>query len=405
MKLKKETKISLKITFLTTAVILGILVASVYASGYLFKAIFIDDFIKGIENKEYLEGFSEEEILAGREEDKKIDITMQGAIIEEDEEDDIDMLYFIPTIDYFEKKDGKILKFGRTNEFKSNLDFLLNLEKGKHITKKIEGKEYTFYNDKNSDKIYISQLFVFEVQLGLFFLGLPFLVILVIPLYFVSRRVVRLYFKPVEEANKRLKYYNHHLAHELKTPITAMSLNLDTLDIEYDKQAIIDSKKELNNMFNIVDSLLKLSEKSVGDNLDIFILKDLIKQYLKTLNNDEKKKIYLDINEKSEIKTDRILFFRILENVIRNGFKYSLDNKIYIKSENNAIIFSNKIKPELAQNNTKRLTDYFYRGKNSENYEGFGLGLSIVETITKQLGYKLNIKIKNEEFILEIKFN
>jgi signal transduction histidine kinase len=79
----------------------------------------------------------------------------------------------------------------------------------------------------------------------------------------VSRRVVRLYFKPVEEANKRLKYYNHHLAHELKTPITAMSLNLDTLDIEYDKQAIIDSKKELNNMFNIVDSLLKLSEKSV----------------------------------------------------------------------------------------------------------------------------------------------
>jgi K+-sensing histidine kinase KdpD len=158
-------------------------------------------------------------------------------------------------------------------------------------------------------------------------------------------------------------------------------------------------------MFNIVDSLLKLSEKSVWDNLDIFILKDLIKQYLKTLNNDEKKKIYLDINEKSEIKTDRILFFRILENVIRNWFKYSLDNKIYIKSENNAIIFSNKIKPELAQNNTKRLTDYFYRWKNSENYEGFWLWLSIVETITKQLWYKLNIKIKNEEFILEIKFN
>lgn len=405
MKLKKETKISLKITFLTTAVILWILVASVYASGYLFKAIFIDDFIKWIENKEYLEWFSEEEILAWREEDKKIDITMQWAIIEEDEEDDIDMLYFIPTIDYFEKKDWKILKFWRTNEFKSNLDFLLNLEKWKHITKKIEWKEYTFYNDKNSDKIYISQLFVFEVQLWLFFLWLPFLVILVIPLYFVSRRVVRLYFKPVEEANKRLKYYNHHLAHELKTPITAMSLNLDTLDIEYDKQAIIDSKKELNNMFNIVDSLLKLSEKSVWDNLDIFILKDLIKQYLKTLNNDEKKKIYLDINEKSEIKTDRILFFRILENVIRNWFKYSLDNKIYIKSENNAIIFSNKIKPELAQNNTKRLTDYFYRWKNSENYEGFWLWLSIVETITKQLWYKLNIKIKNEEFILEIKFN
>jgi signal transduction histidine kinase len=45
--------------------------------------------------------------------------------------------------------------------------------------------------------------------------------------YFLARKTL----KPITETNKKLKEYNHNLAHELKTPLSVIKSDLELLEL------------------------------------------------------------------------------------------------------------------------------------------------------------------------------
>jgi signal transduction histidine kinase len=83
----------------------------------------------------------------------------------------------------------------------------------------------------------------------------------------------------MREANEKLKSYNHNLAHELKTPLSVIKSNLELLSLEYDEDLVKSSQEEIENMKNITDSLLFLSENRSLTDIENLSFSSLLEKY------------------------------------------------------------------------------------------------------------------------------
>lgn len=212
------------------------------------------------------------------------------------------------------------------------------------------------------------------------------------------------YFKKVEKYNENLKNYNHYLAHELKTPISVIFSNLEVLKYWFNEEIIKNSEIELKNMVSIIDILLTFSETVNINEKEDLNLENLIKSYISKYFSDSKEKIFLTNKEFNfYIETNPVLFKRVIRNLLENALKYSFDWDVFIKIENNKIIFENSIEKDFSKEELEKLTSKFYR-KENQNKNGFGLGLNLIKEILNFLNYDFKLFSENKKFIVEINF-
>ena len=245
---------------------------------------------------------------------------------------------------------------------------------------------------------FISELFhIFHLNYYLSFSGQGqnkyiIFIILAILSYFVSYFLAKITIKPIKEANELLKSYNHNLAHELKTPMAVIKSNLELLEMWYDKDLVLSSYEELENMKNITDNLLFLSENRELTDIENINFLELFDKYDKSDLNIIKKKDFL-------ISWNRVLLDSLVRNLLDNARKYKkIDTKIDIFIDKHIIIFSNKTSERIQEKNTSKLFDAFYKLDNSRNSPWFWLGLSIVKKISLLNKLKLKIEIKDDNF-------
>lgn len=215
--------------------------------------------------------------------------------------------------------------------------------------------------------------------------------ILAIFVYIISYFLTSFYIKPMKEANEKLKNYNHNLAHEVKTPMAVIKNNLELLDLEYDKELIKSSMEEIDNMKNITDSLLFLSENSANFDTEKLSLYDLFKNYLD--------KIELNIKTDFIFNWNKILFDRLIFNLIQNAEKYWIKwEKIKIFIDKDIFKVENQTNENISITDTSKLFETFYKLDNSRNTPWFWLGLSIVKKICDLHNFKVKIEIKENLF-------
>ena len=212
------------------------------------------------------------------------------------------------------------------------------------------------------------------------------------------------YFKKVEKYNENLKNYNHYLAHELKTPISVIFSNLEVLKYWFYEEIIKNSEIELKNMVSIIDILLTFSETVNINEKEDLNLENLLKSYISKYFYESKNKIFITNKEFNfYIETNLVLFKRVIRNLLENALKYSLDWDVFIKIENNKIIFENSIEKDFSKEELEKLTSKFYR-KENQNKNGFGLGLNLIKEILNFLNYDFKLFSENKKFIAEINF-
>lgn len=240
---------------------------------------------------------------------------------------------------------------------------------------------------------------------------------------------IRIGFKvAIEEETKSQKMKTElisNVSHDLKTPLTSMISYIDLLKKETNKE----KKKEYLEtvernslrLKHLIDDLFEVSKANSGElRLDIIEvdLVSLINQTLFELNPQIeksglifKKKYY---QEKVIAKLDAHKTYRIIENLISNAVKYSLqDSRVYIVIEEienkTRISIRNTSKSEI-DFDPNDIVERFVRGDSSRNSEGSGLGLAIAKGFTEaQHGafrietdgdiFKVIVEFKNEEVI------
>ena len=214
----------------------------------------------------------------------------------------------------------------------------------------------------------------------------------------------------LESSIKQLEEFISNVSHELKTPISIISSNIQLLMNEKKIDLITEEKyrnilKESYYTKILIEKLMRLSKLENQKKIEYkFInLNKIIEEILERYD-------YIELAKNLEIKLDTLKnkyfinedMFRIaLDNIILNSMKYSKDNgilKIYEKDK--TLFFENEILKEFSLDN---LFNPFVRGSNSSREDGTGLGLTLIKKILELNNINYGIELKNKKFIFWIK--
>ena len=200
-----------------------------------------------------------------------------------------------------------------------------------------------------------------------------------------------------------------NMTHELKTPISTISLAceamIDSKDKKVDYVNIIDEEnKRLGSQVERVLNIARTEKETYKLDRYPVNIHDIINESVNIFKfKVEKKdgKIIEKLNANSPIiKGNKDHLINVFNNLIENAYKYS-DEKpmIIIESSNNSSSLEISIKDNgigIKKSNIDKIFDKFYREPqgNIHNVKGFGLGLSYVKNIVNKLGASILVKSK-----------
>ena len=248
--------------------------------------------------------------------------------------------------------------------------------------------------------------------------GGVFLLILLWGIWLVRRSFIR-----EMQLSRQQKNFLMSVTHELKSPIAAVKLQLETLlrhSIEKEKKDWI-----LNNAINDTDRLNQLIENIlVSANIDNAAypihkeninLTELLKNKINKLNTSlgEKVSINSTIQEDVWFNCDKLAMISIINNLLENAIKYSSNDKqsmifIHLKKETDNIVFSvadNGI--GISDEEKKLIFNKFYRSGKEETRQtkGTGLGLFITDFFVKKHDGKITVKNNQPQgSVFEVEF-
>ena len=215
------------------------------------------------------------------------------------------------------------------------------------------------------------------------------LIIFAIISYVLARRSL----KPMMDTISHLDRFTKDLIHDLNTPITSILLNTKMLKKDADEK-VLKKINRIENSAKNISSLYENIETLLDDNILIkneFDLSALISNTIEIY-----KLIYPNINfifnEKSiQIYSNQNALKRIIDNIISNGCKYSLDTNpiINIEYKNNILSIKDNGKGIIYP---QKVFERSYK----ENEHGHGIGMHIVHRLCDKLNIK--IEIISEEY-------
>ena len=191
-----------------------------------------------------------------------------------------------------------------------------------------------------------------------------------------------------------------NIAHQIKTPITAISLSLQTLSEmpmkkEYEKDRMEQIKKQLNRLIHLEESLLILSRLDAGtlmfqkEDVDVFTLLVLAADNLQELFADSG--TFIDIPESGEmaVTVDLNWTMEAVINVMKNCMEHNAGGTVHCSYGQNPLYTEILIWDEgdgFAKEDIPHLFKRFYRGKNADAGDtirgsGIGIGLALSKEI------------------------
>lgn len=218
-----------------------------------------------------------------------------------------------------------------------------------------------------------------------------------------------------KEIDRKRRDFINAISHELKTPITVISGQVEGMIYnigpyknrdKYLKETL-ESVNELNSLAHEIISLAKI-EEGVGIQLENKSINELVKEVLSGYEYFiEKEKLNISLNEKNQIfrEIDKGIVKKILSNLIGNAVKYSR-SYIEISIYENIIEIKNDVIESIDEKDIEEIFTPFYRGDKSRNKKkpGTGLGLYIVKSLIQAHG-GMSYSVKCEDNIFEFRLN
>ncbi len=218
----------------------------------------------------------------------------------------------------------------------------------------------------------------------------------------------------IESMLKRERSFIADSAHELRSPLTALKVQLDVVEIAGDDEntrnnALKNLREGIERAGRLVEQLLALSklnaQQITNDNETLdwqnIITGSVNEQKIEAENKNIS--ITTEYTDKPFLTAGQTFLWSLLfRNLLDNAVKYSgsgAEIKIMLAADKLEITNS---KVSLAPEHIKRLGERFFRPA-GQNVKGSGLGLSIVERIAALHGCKVSFSLENDVFKVVIK--
>lgn len=214
-----------------------------------------------------------------------------------------------------------------------------------------------------------------------------------------------------------LKRFTSDAAHELRTPITALKLQMQVLEQSRSKSeresAIQNLKTGINRSEQLVSQLLSLARLE-PDNQSVHLqslnMLELVKesfQELLPLAHEKSIDIGLIKADNCEIDGTQQEIRMLIDNILDNAIRYTPNRgKIDVSLINQVGHVVLEIKdsgPGISENDLERVFERFYRGEN-QHISGSGLGLAIVKDIATRHGAVIKLSNNNPGLSFKVFF-
>lgn len=220
------------------------------------------------------------------------------------------------------------------------------------------------------------------------------------------------------EYDERIKIKDNlaNISHQLKTPLTAIMLMIDTLiieDVDEVKKVeyLKDIRSQIENINFLIIALLKLSRFDA--NVVVFeknkiIVKNLIMDVLKNVDIlRELNGVSIHTKGKSDVSFigDYKWECEAITNIVKNAIEYAKDEKnVYIIYEDKQVYNEIKIINDgtITYEDKKNIFKRFYKKNNNDN--NFGIGLSLAKEIIEKDKGTIRVECKNNKTIFILKY-
>jgi len=224
--------------------------------------------------------------------------------------------------------------------------------------------------------------------------GIVFFVLLAAGFRFIKRTVSRELAMARKEKNFLLS-----VTHELKTPIAAVKLFLETLQSrnlneEKRMELLQQSVQETKRLQSLTENILmaaRLDGRKEAITSSVVHLTNLVHQEVRRFEKLGGSSIECITDKDIEVKGDEQMLSVLISNLIDNALKYGSNKPIHVQLSQSASHISLTVAdngPGIPLGEEKRIFEKFYRIGNEEtrSSKGTGLGLFIVEAVAKMHG-------------------
>lgn len=207
-----------------------------------------------------------------------------------------------------------------------------------------------------------------------------------------------------QQALIRKEQQDEHLAfvaHDLRTPLNAVSLIADTLKDGLDENAVANAgdlfeilRRNLQRMDDLIKRVLDAnSQSTVGSSfrpeLRTFELWPLVQRLIVDLRAVASKhdvEVVNEIPRTLTVHADAGLISQVFQNLLGNAFKYAARGRVVVSARNNGESVSCVVHDDGAGIPLDMLSKVFDRSTTDPEKEGTGLGLAIVKQIVDAHG-------------------
>ncbi|MDD7429213.1 MAG: HAMP domain-containing sensor histidine kinase [Oscillospiraceae bacterium] len=218
--------------------------------------------------------------------------------------------------------------------------------------------------------------------------------------------------RPIAEAWQKQKDFFADASHELKTPLTVISANVDVIMSNPDEKVSEQSrwfgyiKAEEEKMSGLISQMLYLSredmmsrrDETAKTEFDLSETAEGVCLAFEALAFEKGKELVTDIKPDVVCRGNKEEISRLINILIDNGIKHSDEGgRIEVRLEkirNKAVLTVSNTGAQLSEEQLSRVFDRFYKIDKSrgEDKEGYGLGLSIAKTIAEKNEGSLSVQ-------------
>jgi len=220
----------------------------------------------------------------------------------------------------------------------------------------------------------------------------------------------------LSQAFARERQLSANTAHELRTPVSVLNINLHNALKAFHQNNLSDDtfeqlQKNTDRLAHVIEQIIALhrfteenfNEHKVSCDLELVLQQVIAQNY----NDISTKGQSIELNCQSQpVVGHEFALSTMFENILKNAIKYTpLGGSIYVSVKRTKVDFSSKgLLPGqdcmlitfddsgegVSQGDLEKLTERFYRAKRTEGQKGSGLGLSIVNHIVQLHGGRLS---------------
>ncbi|MCR4956682.1 MAG: HAMP domain-containing histidine kinase [Lachnospiraceae bacterium] len=215
--------------------------------------------------------------------------------------------------------------------------------------------------------------------------------------------------KKLNQKDKALKNFFANASHEMKTPLTAISGNVDGIRQGYvsKEQALTVIEKEVDRMSTLIKSILELSQLDSGvqvmrkeDNDVREILYDAISSIEPQAQNNN---LNIEVHLPNVIfrSCDEGMLYSAFSNILSNDVRFAKSTIwVYTERMDNdkvKIIFENDGEV-ISEQDKRHVFDRFYKGERGQ----YGIGMALAQEYIKLHQTEIKVLTRNQRTVFEI---